>query len=143
MYLTDGNQTDSILKARDKCVDTLPPLGSGDSSVDRAPDSLSKVSGSSPGKSGGRIVFSGVHFHVLTLIPYSFQPRVTAVARKISRSFCQKCTWQVTTNHACTLGMWICVKLHDMVHGVYGVHRAPRDGSSFTWHQLCNNQTVL
>ena len=42
LYLTDGNQTDSILKARDKCVDTLPPLGSGDSSVDRAPDSLSK-----------------------------------------------------------------------------------------------------
>ena len=32
---------------------------------------------------------------VLTLICCPFHPRVTAVARKIPRSFCQKCRWQV------------------------------------------------
>ena len=32
-----------------------------------------------------------------------FHPRVTAVARKISRSFCQKCRWQVTPKHAYVL----------------------------------------
>ena len=31
-----------------------------------------------------------------------FHPRVTAVARK-TRTFCQKCRWQVTPKHACTL----------------------------------------
>ena len=28
---------------------------------------------------------------------YPFHPRVTAVARKRPRSFCQKCRWQVTS----------------------------------------------
>ena len=28
---------------------------------------------------------------------------VTAVARKITRSFCQKCRWQVRPKHACTV----------------------------------------
>ena len=40
---------------------------------------------------------------MLTLIRCPFHPRVTAVARKRSKSFCQKCRWQVTTKHACTL----------------------------------------
>ena len=35
---------------------------------------------------------------------------VTAVACQRSRSFCQKCRWQVTTKHACTLRMWLCMK---------------------------------
>ena len=34
-------------------------------------------------------------------------PGVTTVARKKSRSFCQKCRWQVTAKHAYTLRMWI------------------------------------
>ena len=34
---------------------------------------------------------------------YPFHPRVTAVARKISRSFCQRCRWQVTAKHAYTV----------------------------------------
>ena len=34
--------------------------------------------------------------------------RVTAVARKRSRSFCQNCRWQGTGRHAaCTLRMWL------------------------------------
>ena len=45
---------------------------------------------------------------VLTLILwYPLHPRVTAVARKRSRSFCQRCMWQVTAKHTCTLSMWL------------------------------------
>ena len=39
---------------------------------------------------------------MLTLIRCPFHPRVIAVARKRSRSFCQKCRWQVTPKHAHT-----------------------------------------
>ena len=34
----------------------------------------------------------------------------TAVARKRPWSFCQKCRWQVTAEHAYTLHMWLCMK---------------------------------
>ena len=37
---------------------------------------------------------------VLTFIRCPFYPRVTAVARKRPRPFCQKCRWQVTPKHA-------------------------------------------
>ena len=40
---------------------------------------------------------------VLTLIRCPFHSRVTAEPRKIPRSFCQKCRWQVTPKHAYTL----------------------------------------
>ena len=40
---------------------------------------------------------------VLTVIRCPFHPRVTAVARKRPRPFCQKCRWQVTPNYAYTL----------------------------------------
>ena len=39
---------------------------------------------------------------VLTLIRGPFHPRVTAVAHKKSRSFCQQFRWQVTPKHAYT-----------------------------------------
>ena len=48
-------------------------------------------------------------------------PRVTAVARKRSWSFCQKCRWQVTAKHAYTLRMWLCMKWHGA--WLYDVHR--------------------
>ena len=35
---------------------------------------------------------------------------VTAVARKWYWSFCQKCRWQVTAKHTCTLRMWLRMK---------------------------------
>ena len=47
------------------------------------------------------------------LEPETFSSRVrraTAVARKRSRSFCQKCRWQVTAKHACTLRTWPCMR---------------------------------
>ena len=54
-----------------------------------------KVAGSNPCWSGGWIFFSRVKF-LLTLISVSVPHRVTTVARKRSRPFCQKCRWQVT-----------------------------------------------
>ena len=66
-----------------------------------------KVAGSNPCWNGGRIFFSGVDFLCWLLFRYPFHPRVTTVARKKSRSFCQKCRWQVTAKHAYTLRMWI------------------------------------
>ena len=49
-----------------------------------------KVAGSNPCWNGGRIFFSRVDFLCCLLFRYPFHPRVTAVARKKSRSFCQK-----------------------------------------------------
>ena len=66
-----------------------------------------KVAGSNPCWNGGRILFSRVDFLCWLLFRYPFHPRVTTVARKKSRSFCQKCRWQVTAKHAYTLRMWI------------------------------------
>ena len=66
-----------------------------------------KVAGSNPCWNGGRIFFSKVDFLCWLLFRYPFQPRVTTVARKKSRSFCQKCRWQVTAKHAYTLRMWL------------------------------------
>ena len=66
-----------------------------------------KVAGSNPCWNGGRIFISRVHFLCWLLFRYPFHPRVTTVARKKSRSFCQKCRCQVTAKHAYTLRMWI------------------------------------
>ena len=55
-----------------------------------------KVAGSNPCWNGGIIFFSRVDFLCWLLFRYPFHPRVTTVARKKSRSFCQKCRWQVT-----------------------------------------------
>ena len=71
-----------------------------------------KVAGSNPCRSGGRIFVSRVNFLCWLLFRYPFHPRVTAVARKRPRSFRQKCRWQVTTKHAYTLGLWLCMKWH-------------------------------
>ena len=67
------------------------------------------VAGSNPRGcwNGGRIFFSRVDFLCWLLFRYPFHPRVTTVARKRSRSFCQKCRWQVTAKHAYTLRMWL------------------------------------
>ena len=107
-----------------------------------------KVPGLSPGRSSGRIFFSIVNFLCwsqhrkltmekkilpllqhrkltmekkilpLLLFRYPFHPHVTAVARKRSRSFCQKCRWQVTAKHTYTLPMWLWMKWHcNLVNG--------------------------
>ena len=56
----------------------------------------------------GQLFFSFSFFSLL--FRYPFHLRVTAVARKRSRSFCQKSRWQVTAKHSCTLRMWLCMK---------------------------------
>ena len=61
-----------------------------------------KVAGSNPCWNGGRIFFSRVDFLCWLLFRYPFHPRVTTVARKRSRSFCQKCRWQVTAKNTHT-----------------------------------------
>ena len=79
-----------------------------------------KVAGSNPCWSGRRIFFSRVDFLCWLLFRYPFHPCVTAVARKRSQSFCQKCGWQVTAKHAYTFRMWLCMKWHGA--WLYGVH---------------------
>ena len=110
----------------------------GDSSVVRVPNLWLK-SGSNPCWNGGRIFFSRVNFLCWLLFRYLFHPCVTAVARKRSRSSCQKCRWQVTAKHAYSLRMWLCMKWHGA--WLYGVHRTRRDGSRFMWHQPCQRCT--
>ena len=101
----------------------------------RAPDSWLKGRGfESWQKQRDKNCFIKGKLSVLTIIS-NFYLRVTAVVRKRSRSFCQKCRWQVTAKHACTLRMWLCMKWHGA--WLYGVHRTRRDGSSFMWHQPC------
>ena len=81
--------------------------GGGDSSVVRAPDSWLKGRGfKSLLERRENFLLQG-RLSVLTLISVSVPPPVTTVARKKSRSFCQKCRWQVTAKHAYTLRMWI------------------------------------
>ena len=49
--------------------------------------------------------------HIRTYkVRYLFHSCVTAVERKRSWSFCQKCRWQVAARHAYTLRMWLCMK---------------------------------
>ena len=62
-----------------------------------------KAASSNPGRSGGRIFFSRSTFLCWLFNRCPFHPRVAAVALKRPRSFCQKCNWQVTPNHAYTL----------------------------------------
>ena len=92
-----------------------------------------KVAGSNPCWNSGRIFFSRVDFLCWLLFRYPFHPRVTTVARKRSRSFCQKCRWQVTAKHAYTLRMWLCMKWH----GAWCTQDLRQDGCSFMWHQPC------
>ena len=103
-----------------------------------------KVAGYNSWRNGGRIFFSRVNFLCWLLFRYPFHHRVTAVARKRPRSFCQKCRWQVTAKHAYTLPMWLWMKWHcNLVHGwmVY-TELAPKR-QHFTWYQPCNNHRAL
>ena len=104
------------------CSQTDSKEGDGDSSAVRAPDSWLKGRGfESLLERRENFLLQG-RLSVLTLIfRYPFHPRVTEVARKRSRSFCQKSRWQVTAKHAYILRMWLCMKWHGA--WLYGVHR--------------------
>ena len=95
--------------------------GSGDSSVVERRTRDRKVAGSSPRRNGGgRIVFSRVNFLCGFLFWYPFHPHVTAAAHKRCRLICQKCRWQVTAKHKCTL--WLSVTWHCKVVHVCTVY---------------------
>ena len=108
----------------------------------RTPDR--KVPGSSPGRSGGVNFPLRGQLSVLTLISVFVPPRVTAVARKRSRSFCPKCRWQVTPKHTYTLPMWISMKWHcNRMHGWMGYTKLAPKRQHFTWHLPCNIHRAL
>ena len=87
---------------------------SGDNSVVRAPTDW-QIAGSSPCRSGGRIFVSVVNFLCWLLFRCPFHPRVTAVARKRSRSFCQSAGGRLQLN---THTPYVCgCAWSDMVHG--------------------------
>ena len=103
-----------------------------------------KVPGSSSGRSGGKIFFSRVNFLCWLLFRYLFHPRVTAVACKRSRSFLQKCRWQVTPKHIYTLPIWFWMKWHcKLVHGWMVYTELALKWQYFTWHQPCNIHRAL
>ena len=52
-----------------------------------------------PARAAGEFSSPGSKISCWLLFRYPFHPRVTAVARKRSRSFCQKCRLQVTAKH--------------------------------------------
>ena len=85
--------------------------GRGESPVVESRTRAREVEGSSPGSSGGRIIFSLVNILCWPLFRYSFHPRVIAVEREKSWPFCQKCRWQVTAKDTCTLRMSIANKV--------------------------------
>ena len=74
-----------------------------------------------PARAAGEFSSPGSTFcAVRLLLRCPLHPSFTAVARKLSRSFCQKCGWQVTAKHTCI---------------VLGTPNLRRDDSSFTWHE--------
>ena len=88
---------------------------------------------------GGRIFFSRVDFLCWLLVRYPFHPLVTTIARKRSRSFCQKCRWQVTAKTRIHLTY---VALHEVTWSmvVWCTQDLRRDGCSFMWHQSCQRR---
>ena len=77
---------------------------------------------------------------VLTLNSVSIPSLCYCSRTKRSRSFCQKCRWQVTVKHTCTLLMWLRINWHcQLCMLAWCTQNTRRDGSSFKWHQPCNN----
>ena len=115
-------------------------LGSGDSSVVRAPDSWSKGRRFESRQDRRENVFLHGQFSVLTLISvWSVPPRVTAVARKRSRPYWKKRRLQLSTHAPYVCGL----EWSDIVNwcmAVWCTQNLRRDGNSFTWYQPCNNQ---
>ena len=112
--------------------------GRGDRTRDR------KVAGSSPGRNNRRIFFSSINFLCWLLLRYMFHPHVITVAHKRSRSFCQKCKWQVTAKHTCTLRMSFQIKWYcKLMRGcIVFTQPAPRRQQLHAVPAV-NNQTAL
>ena len=94
-----------------------------------------RVASSNPGRSSGKILFSRVNF-----VWCPFHPRVTAVARKRPRSFCQKCREQITHKHAHILDPTKSERAdHAAVQALWwnlSGNELTRNSSGNTWSQL-------
>ena len=72
----------------------------------RARDPIERSGFRVPAATAGRFpsprstFYADYHFGIRPSPPH---PSFTSIARKRSRSFCQKCKWQVTAKHICTL----------------------------------------
>ena len=120
MYTSTSKNTKALLKP-------LSIRGSGDSSVVRAPNLWSKGCGFESLLEN--FLLQG-HTFCADLFRYPFHPRVTAVARKRSRSFCQRRRLQLNTHTPYVCGFaW-----SDTVHGCMGyTERAEIDS---LWQQI-------
>ena len=97
-----------------------------DSSVIRTPDSwLNGREFESLQEQRANFLLQG-QLSVLTLISVSVPPPYYCSSTKKIPNILPKV--QVTTKHACTLRMWLCMKWHGA--WLYGVHRTRRDGTS-------------
>ena len=97
-----------------------------------------KVTGSNCCSCGGRILLFRMNFLCWLLFQYPFHPPCYCSSTWRSRSFCQKCRWQVTAKYAYTLRMWLCTKWHvTWCMVVWCTQNLRQDGSSFMWHHLC------
>ena len=92
------------------CYDIVS-MGSRDSSAVRASYSRSKGPRFESWQERRDNFLLRGQLSVLNVISvYLFHCRATAVACKISQSFCQKCRWQVTAKRTYTLPMWLWMK---------------------------------
>ena len=60
---------------------------------------------------------TNIPLHYTVLEGSSLYHQSIAVAPQKFWSFCQKCKWQVTAKHTCTLCIWLCMKWPDMLPG--------------------------
>ena len=119
-------------------------VGSRDSSVVQHRTLDRNVVGSSLRRCGGKILFSGVTFLCWLLFRYLFQARVIVVALKNPDHFAKSTIGRLRliTDEPCVRGFeWSDTVNWCMV--LWRPQNVGRDGSSFTWHQPCNNQTAL
>ena len=66
-----------------------------------------------PAGAAGEFSFPWSTFRADSYFGIRSTPRVTAVARKRSRPFYQKCKWQHAEKQVCILRMWRCMKWRD------------------------------
>ena len=126
-----------------KILHALVKMGSAAlaAAVEDSRDNL-VVRGFESRRSGERTFFSRAKLWWWLLFRYPFHSRVSAVARKRSRSFCEKCRLQVTAKHACTLRMCLCMKWRDMVQFVWCTQNAPKR-QHFHMAQRCRFTTSV
>ena len=108
IYFTNGRAADitkwtSLVRQWIRLWQTaFCPEGSRDSLLIKAPDLWSEGCEFESRKKQRENFLPQSQLCVLTLTWCPFHPRVTAVARKTPRLFCQKYRWQVTPKHAYT-----------------------------------------